>query len=145
VRLRTGGRSGLQVEAGDGILAWAHEDLLERVISHLVQNAFDASGSQPDVEVQVRRDSDGVMIDVSDRGKGMTAEFIRERLFRPFETTKDSGMGIGAFECQQYVQRVGGRQVKRQAAGRACCLRRQAADPSAGARMTANPRCWLSR
>jgi putative PEP-CTERM system histidine kinase len=107
--LRTGGRSGLKVEAGDGILAWAHEDLLERVISHLVQNAFDASGSQPDVEVQVRRDSDGVMIDVSDRGKGMTAEFIRERLFRPFETTKDSGMGIGAFECQQYVQRVGGR------------------------------------
>ena len=51
---------------------------------------------------------DEVLIEVSDRGSGMTAEFIRDRLFRPFQTTKDMGMGIGAFECQQYVQQVGG-------------------------------------
>jgi C4-dicarboxylate-specific signal transduction histidine kinase len=38
----------------------------------------------------------------------MTAEFLRERLFKPFQTTKDTGMGIGVFECQQYVQQVGG-------------------------------------
>jgi putative PEP-CTERM system histidine kinase len=107
--LRTAGRSGLNVEGGEGVLAWAHDDLLERVVSHLVQNAFDASGAEPDVMVRVRREGDGVFIDVEDRGKGMTPEFIRDRLFRPFETTKDSGMGIGAFECQQYVQRVGGR------------------------------------
>jgi putative PEP-CTERM system histidine kinase len=107
--LRAAGRSGLKVEGGEGMLAWAHDDLLERVISHLVQNAFDASEAQPDVMVRVRREGDGVFIDVEDRGKGMTPEFIRDRLFRPFETTKDSGMGIGAFECQQYVQRVGGR------------------------------------
>ncbi len=41
--LRAAGRAGLTVEADEGILAWAHEDLLERVIAHLVQNAFDAS------------------------------------------------------------------------------------------------------
>jgi C4-dicarboxylate-specific signal transduction histidine kinase len=107
--LRTGGRTGLRVEAGEGILAWAHEDLLERVISHLVQNAFDASAAQPDVQVRLQRKGSGVVIEVSDRGKGMSPEFIRDRLFRPFETTKDSGMGIGAFESQQYVQRIGGR------------------------------------
>jgi len=52
--LRAAGRSGLKVEGGEGMLAWAHDDLLERVISHLVQNAFDASGPQPDVTVRVR-------------------------------------------------------------------------------------------
>lgn len=107
--LRTAGRSGLHVETADGMLAWAHEDLLERVISHLVQNAFDASGSEPEVRVRTLREGDGVVIEVSDRGTGMTPEFIRDRLFRPFHTTKESGMGIGAFESQQYIQRIGGR------------------------------------
>jgi putative PEP-CTERM system histidine kinase len=106
--LRTGGRKGLHVEAGEGILAWAHEDLLERVISHLVQNGFDASGAEPDVRVTVQRVGDGVVIEISDRGKGMTPEFMRDHLFRPFRTTKETGTGIGAFESQQYVHRIGG-------------------------------------
>ncbi len=107
--LRAQTRTGLRVEAGEGILAWAHDDLLERVVSHLVQNAFDASGAQPDVLVQGRKEGNEVMVEVSDTGKGMTTEFIRDRLFRPFQTTKDTGLGIGAFECQQYIQGIGGR------------------------------------
>ena len=39
----------------------------------------------------------------------MTPEFVRERLFKPFQTTKPSGMGIGAYESFQYVQELGGR------------------------------------
>ncbi|HSO48610.1 MAG TPA: ATP-binding protein, partial [Rhizobiaceae bacterium] len=58
-----------------------------------------------------------VLIEVSDRGKGMTAEFIRDRLFRPFQTTKESGMGIGVFECHQYVQQIGGRMEVKSAVG----------------------------
>jgi signal transduction histidine kinase len=41
----------------------------------------------------------------------MTASFVQERLFRPFQTTKTAGMGIGAYESFQYVQELGG-QVK---------------------------------
>ncbi len=107
--LRTTGRSGLKLSAPDGILAWAHEDRLERVIAHLVQNAFDASGNAPDIDVNVGREGEDVLIDVNDRGIGMSEEFIRDRLFKPFQTTKDTGMGIGAFESQQYIQQVGGR------------------------------------
>ena len=107
--LRGWGRAGLKLNAPDGILAWAHEDRLERVIAHLVQNAFDASGNSPNVDVKVERKGEDVLIDVNDRGTGMSAEFIRDRLFRPFQTTKDTGMGIGAFESQQYIQQVGGR------------------------------------
>lgn len=106
--LRIDGRSGLRVEAADGVLALAHENLLERVISHLVQNAFDASDNDADVTLRVEREGVGVLIEVTDRGKGMTPEFVRERLFKPFQTTKETGLGIGAFECQQYVRQVGG-------------------------------------
>ena len=45
---------------------------------------------------------------VSDDGAGMTSEFIRERLFRPFQTTKATGMGIGVYESAQYLARLGG-------------------------------------
>ncbi len=108
--LRLGGRDGLVVDVEEGAFAWAHDDLLERVIAHLVQNAFEASRHPgQEVTVRVRCSVEMVTIEVTDRGKGMTAEFIRERLFRPFQTTKESGMGIGVFECQQYVQQMGGR------------------------------------
>jgi len=109
VALRTGQRDGVNVEAADGILVWAHEDLLERVISHLVQNGIEASDKDVDVVVRIMRDVEGVVIEVSDHGKGMTPEFVRDRLFKPFQTTKATGMGIGAFETQQYVQDIGGR------------------------------------
>ena len=39
----------------------------------------------------------------------MSPEFIRERLFKPFQTTKSAGMGIGVYESFQYVQELGGK------------------------------------
>jgi signal transduction histidine kinase len=49
---------------------------------------------------------------VADNGAGMSPEFIRDRLFKPFDTTKGSkGMGIGAYQVREYVQSLGGRIV----------------------------------
>ena len=48
------------------------------------------------------------MVEVADNGVGMTQEFVRERLFRPFQTTKSQGMGIGVYESFQYVSAIGG-------------------------------------
>jgi len=45
---------------------------------------------------------------VSDDGVGMTPEFVRDRLFKPFQTTKAAGMGIGVYESAQYVAGIGG-------------------------------------
>jgi putative PEP-CTERM system histidine kinase len=123
LEFRAAGRTGLRVVAGEGILAWAHDDLLERVIAHLVQNALDASEGKPDVTVRVDRDNDDVLIEVRDHGKGMTAEFIRDRLFKPFQTTKETGMGIGAFESHQYVTQIGGRIDVQSAPGEGTCVR----------------------
>ncbi|RPI13898.1 MAG: PEP-CTERM system histidine kinase PrsK, partial [Lysobacterales bacterium] len=54
--------------------------------------------------------ADFACLTVSDNGAGMSAEFVKERLFRPFDTTKGSkGMGIGAYQVREYVRSVGGR------------------------------------
>jgi len=61
------------------------------------------------VVVRVYREASQGVVEVSDNGVGMTPEFIRDRLFKPFQSSKESGMGIGAYESQQYVAGLGGR------------------------------------
>jgi len=49
-----------------------------------------------------------VEVEITDTGEGMTEEFIRERLFKPFDSTKSAGMGIGVFESREYITELGG-------------------------------------
>jgi signal transduction histidine kinase len=52
----------------------------------------------------------GVIVEVDDNGCGMDEAFVRDRLFQPFDSTKGlSGMGIGAYECREFVTMLGGR------------------------------------
>jgi putative PEP-CTERM system histidine kinase len=87
----------------------ANPERLERVVGHIVQNALDATSEDGMVSACIRKpDAARVMIRVADTGSGMSAEFIRDRLFKPFQTTKSNGMGIGVFEARQYVRELGG-------------------------------------
>jgi putative PEP-CTERM system histidine kinase len=96
-----------EVEAGLRVLG--HEERLARVIGHLLQNAVDATPSQGCIAIRAWRDEDRVVIEVSDDGQGMSPEFVRTQLFKPFRSTKTARMGIGAYERQQYVTELGGR------------------------------------
>jgi putative PEP-CTERM system histidine kinase len=87
----------------------AHSARLERVIGHLIQNAVEATPSDGQVLVQLSRQSGSAVIEISDSGCGMTEQFMRSRLFKPFESTKLTGMGIGTYEARQYVRELGGR------------------------------------
>lgn len=91
-----------------GLALRADRERLERTIGHLLQNAIEAT--PPDGTVTIVLDEIGgkALVEVSDTGCGMTGDFIRETLFQPFETTKTSGMGIGAYETKQYVNELGG-------------------------------------
>lgn len=91
------------------LMVLGHEDRLERVIGHLVQNALEASPADRKVHIEGQSLDDDVSIQVKDEGTGMTREYIRDQLFKPFESTKETGMGIGAYESQQYVTSIGGR------------------------------------
>jgi putative PEP-CTERM system histidine kinase len=97
------------IELSERLTAQGHEDRLERVIGHVVQNAIDATEEGGSVSIKLSREGDFAHLQVSDDGQGMTPEFVRERLFKPFQTTKQAGMGIGAYESFQYIQELGGR------------------------------------
>jgi putative PEP-CTERM system histidine kinase len=81
---------------------------LEQALGHLLQNALDASSGEP-VIVRVDSEDDSVSIAVVDKGVGMDADFIRNRLFQPFSSTKPGGFGVGAFEARQLITAMGGR------------------------------------
>ena len=81
---------------------------LEQAVGHLLQNALDASSGEP-VSVRVARHGTDVSISIADRGIGMDGDFIRNRLFQPFASTKPGGFGIGAFEARSLITAMGGR------------------------------------
>jgi signal transduction histidine kinase len=88
---------------------FADIDRLTTVLEHAIRNAQDATSAQGEVRVEVTERDGQPMLSVIDTGSGMDAQFIRERLFRPFDTTKGArGMGIGAFQVREYLRSIGG-------------------------------------
>jgi putative PEP-CTERM system histidine kinase len=90
---------------------WLHADggALGQAIGHLLHNAVDASPPGAPIVVRVDRDADSVTIAIIDQGEGMDADFVRNRLFQPFASTKDGGFGVGAFEARSLVAAMHGR------------------------------------
>jgi signal transduction histidine kinase len=81
---------------------------LEQAVGHLLQNALDASSGES-VTVRVSNHDGNVAIAIADKGVGMDGDFIRNRLFQPFASTKPGGFGIGAFEARSLITAMGGR------------------------------------
>jgi putative PEP-CTERM system histidine kinase len=103
---------------GDSTL-WAMVDAaaLEQAVGHLVQNAVEASPSNEPVSVRVARAGNEVRITIVDKGCGMDGDFVRNRLFQPFASTKSDGFGIGSFEARSLVASMGGRLIVDSAPG----------------------------
>ena len=99
----------LEVTLVDRVVTRGHEERLERIIGHIVQNAFDATDPAGRVWLNLDRYNGHARVEIGDTGHGMSEEFVQERLFKPFQTTKQAGMGIGAYESFQYVQELGGK------------------------------------
>jgi signal transduction histidine kinase len=88
------------------VMSIASRERMLHALEHVLRNAQDATPSNGSITVNVRRDAHRAIVEVVDTGEGMEAEFIRHRLFRPFDTTKgDRGMGIGAFEVREFVRK----------------------------------------
>jgi putative PEP-CTERM system histidine kinase len=101
----------IDVDLAPGVCTIGHDERLEHVIGHLVQNALDATATGGSISVRLGRDDRFATIEVSDTGVGMSPEFVRDRLFKPFETTKAAGMGIGVYESWQYISGLGGQML----------------------------------
>ncbi|MCJ2181687.1 PEP-CTERM system histidine kinase PrsK [Novosphingobium sp. 1949] len=87
----------------------ANRHSLEQVLVHLVQNGLDASEPHSPVFLSVVADGLHARFEVLDSGCGMSAEFVRNGLFKPFVSTKSGGFGIGAFEARELVRAMRGR------------------------------------
>lgn len=101
-------RRALFVGCQAGLTAWGDAGSIRQIVQHLVANAIDASGAGTPVQVVAVAEQGRVRIDVIDQGAGMTRSFIRDELFKPFVSTKESGFGLGAFEALQIAQAMSG-------------------------------------
>jgi putative PEP-CTERM system histidine kinase len=87
----------------------AEHERLAAVIEHVVQNAQEATAADGWIKVRLVLAERNIIIEIEDSGCGMDETFIRDRLFKPFDTTKgNAGMGIGAYECREFLRGIGG-------------------------------------
>jgi len=98
----------IELNLATGVVALGDGDRLEHVVGHLLQNAIDATAASGRISISLHHEDRFAVVEVVDSGVGMSEEFIRERLFKPFETTKNLGMGIGVYESSQYIAQLGG-------------------------------------
>lgn len=84
-------------------------DKLANVLYHLISNAQQATADDGRVEISLSESPSAAYINIVDTGTGMSAEFINEKLFTPFVTTKgNAGMGVGAYDAKTYLETIGG-------------------------------------
>ena len=92
----------------DAVVRTSAEECI-MVLTHLIRNAQDATSANGQVTVELECDDAEARAIIRDNGSGMSPDFIRERLFRPFESTKGSGgMGIGAYQAREFARNYGG-------------------------------------
>lgn len=86
-----------------------NKERLTNMLSHLIQNAQDATHNDGSIVVSTAQENQHCIVTISDTGSGMSEEFINERLFKPFDTTKgNAGMGIGAYDAKKLVEETKG-------------------------------------
>lgn len=89
--------------------AYADPARLEQILGHLIQNAIDASDPNEPVTVRLSQQGVHMSVEIIDKGCGMSAEFIRSQLFKPFSSSKEGGFGIGAYEARTLAAAMNGR------------------------------------
>jgi len=85
------------------------DETLFSILNHLIQNAQEATKDDGYVKVFLHVNEESVKIIISDNGVGMSKSFIKQRLYKPFDTTKgNAGMGIGVYEAKQFIESIAG-------------------------------------
>ncbi len=82
---------------------------IESVLTNLLFNARDSITGEGVIRVQTEPRGRWAVLSIQDTGCGMTPEFLAQNLFRPFQTTKKRGLGIGMFQAKTIVEAHGGR------------------------------------
>jgi len=82
----------------------ADREQIQSVVTNLLLNARDAVAPGGRIQVRTERQEGRVVLSVADNGCGMSPEFVKGSLFRPFQSTKKNGLGIGMFQSRMIVE-----------------------------------------
>lgn len=94
---------------GQPVRAAFDPELMQKVVTNLVLNALEAIDLQGRVQVSTAQGPGWAVLSVADNGCGMKREFLEKSLFRPFQTTKKKGIGIGMYQSRRIIEAHGGR------------------------------------
>jgi signal transduction histidine kinase len=100
----------IEAELPMSLLALVDGERIEKVMENLILNALEAmAGKKGTLTIKAgNTDDQKVWFSVTDKGTGMTPDFIERRLYHPFATTKKKGVGLGLYTCREVVQAHGG-------------------------------------
>lgn len=98
----------IEADIASGMMAVADAARVETIIGHIVQNAIEATQDGAPIKISCRTAEQGIAITIADSGVGMSEAFVADQLFKPFESTKQDGFGIGAYEARALANSMGG-------------------------------------
>lgn len=82
-----------------------NKERFSNVLFNLIDNAQHATAADQQITITLGQTANTISISIEDKGCGMTEEFIRERLFKPFDSTKgNAGMGIGVYDARHFAE-----------------------------------------
>jgi signal transduction histidine kinase len=121
----------LSLALGEIPLIWGDPYFLRDAITSLIDNALEAAGDSGKVLIRSfsqasrrgGRARSKAILEIIDNGPGMSVEFLQDRLFQPFQTTKSDGVGLGLFTAAQIVHHHGGLIRLRSGAGEGTVVR----------------------
>lgn len=103
-----GARYQVTTELTSGVKAIVNPSAIERVVENLIINAIEAMPNGGNLKLATHYIAEQSVISVADTGKGMSPDFVRDKLFHPFATTKKKGIGLGLYSCREIIERHGG-------------------------------------
>ncbi len=112
--------TGIEIEwrPGTEVFCMANEELLRKVLENLLMNAKDALNEQGKIKIFVEELGKKVKISISDNGPGIPLDFLESKLFKPFQTTKKDGLGVGLWQVKNFVKAMKGKILVKTSPGR---------------------------
>ncbi|HHO76396.1 MAG TPA: PEP-CTERM system histidine kinase PrsK [Deltaproteobacteria bacterium] len=82
-------------------------EMLEKILENIIVNSTEAISNTGEITIEAKKDGRCSFISIRDNGIGMSEDFIREKLFKPFQTTKNKGTGLGLWQVKNMVSKLG--------------------------------------
>jgi putative PEP-CTERM system histidine kinase len=107
--LNLNGNNALSYNETEPVKTSFDKEEMTKVFINLIMNALDAAPMQSKVNIAVGREENMAFVKVSDKGCGMSSDFVKNSLFKPFKTTKKKGLGIGLYQCKTIIEAHSGK------------------------------------